>query len=61
MNKGRDASSVVGVTIECSLRGSSKKMALGNEAMTSGDAVEIQRPFIAAKAYPATYTHTCIV
>lgn len=57
MNKGRDASSAVGVSIECSLRGSSKKMALGNEAMTSGDSVESQRLFIAARAYPATYTH----
>jgi hypothetical protein len=58
MNKGRDASSVVGVTIECSLRGSGEKMPLGNEAMTSGDAVGSQRMFIAARAYPAIYTPT---
>jgi hypothetical protein len=58
MNKGRDASSVGGVTIECSLRGSGEKMPLGNEAMTSGDAVESRRMFIAARAYTATYTTT---
>jgi hypothetical protein len=58
MNKGRDVSSVVGVTIECSLRGSGEKMPLGNEAMTSGDTIESQRMFIAARAYPPTYTPT---